>query len=235
MPYLQREDCQLYFELHGSGTPFVMLHGNGEDHTYFTHQIEAFSSSYQVITLDTRGHGKSTHGTTTLTFDLFAEDVIALLDELKIEKCILLGFSDGGNTALTLAFRYPDRFLAIIANGADHHPSGVKRSVQWPIVVGYYCCSFFALFSKKTALKREILGLMVHHPNIKKEELATITIPVLILVGDHDMIKESESVWQQRCIPNATLNMIKGTHFIANKEPEAFNQAVSSFFKEYDL
>lgn len=235
MAYLQRADCQLYYEVHGAGIPFLMLHGNGEDGSYFQHQINAFADRFQVITMDMRGHGQSQHGTTPLDFVLFAEDVIALLDTLGIERCILMGFSDGGNTALTLAARYPDRFHVVIANGANHHPSGIKRMVQWPIILGYWCCSLFVIFSKKARQNQEILNLMVHHPNLKKEQLAQIKLPVLIICGTKDIVKQEESELLHEWIPTSTLVMVEGNHFIAAKQPAAFNNQIKVFLRAYHL
>ena len=68
-------DIQLHYTIAGQGFPLVMLHGNGEDHTYFKHQMAPFSERYQVIALETRGHGQSPRGTAPFTLEQFAEDL----------------------------------------------------------------------------------------------------------------------------------------------------------------
>lgn len=68
-------DIQLNYQEAGTGTPFLLLHGNGEDHTYFRHQIEYFRTRYRVIALDTRGHGKSPRGTAPFTIEQFSRDL----------------------------------------------------------------------------------------------------------------------------------------------------------------
>ena len=93
-------EFQLYYTEQGQGTPFVLLHGNGESSDYFSHQIEHFSKTYRVIAVDTRGHGKSPRGDAPFTLAQFVEDLKQLLDYLELKKIILLGFSDGGNIAM---------------------------------------------------------------------------------------------------------------------------------------
>ena len=93
-------DITLNYVEAGEGFPLVLLHGNGEDHTYFEHQMSPFSAHYRVIAPDTRGHGKSPRGEEPFTLEQFAEDLKEFLDGLGIFRCHLLGFSDGGNIAL---------------------------------------------------------------------------------------------------------------------------------------
>ena len=102
-------DIRLYYQEKGKGRPLVLLHGNGEDGSYFRHQMEYFSPQYRVLAVDTRGHGQSPRGTAPFTMSQFAQDLKTLLDELEINAPILLGFSDGANIAMKFALRYPDR------------------------------------------------------------------------------------------------------------------------------
>lgn len=102
-------DIQLNYIEKGSGFPLLLLHGNGENLDYFAHQIEYFSKFYRVIAVDTRGHGKSPLGDAPFTIRQFAEDLFAFMDTLRLPKAHILGFSDGANTALTFALKYPER------------------------------------------------------------------------------------------------------------------------------
>ena len=81
--------------------PLVLLHGNGNDHT-FNYQISYFSKEYQVIAVDTRGHGRSTNTQSQLTFPLLAEDLAGIIQQEHLTKINLLGFSDGANIAMVL-------------------------------------------------------------------------------------------------------------------------------------
>lgn len=121
------------------------MHGNGEDSTYFKHQIDYFCNRYRVIALDTRGHGQSQRGNTPFTIKQFAEDLNAFMDELGIAKAIILGFSDGANIAMEFALKYPHRVKTLILNAGNLNPTGVKRTVQIPIEIGYKIATFFLL------------------------------------------------------------------------------------------
>lgn len=213
----------------GSGFPLLLLHGNGEQCGYFEHQMEPFASHFHVLALDTRGHGQTPRGTAPFTIRQFADDLLAFMDRLGIEKAHLLGFSDGGNIAMVFALRHPERVERLILNGANLDARGVKAGVQLPIEVGYRIARLFARCNAKALRNAEMLGLMVNDPNVRPEELAHITCPTLVVAGDKDMIKDSHTRLIASAIPGAQLAILRGDHFIANRNPEAFNAAVLRF------
>lgn len=216
----------------GTGFPLLLLHGNGESLEYFEHQIAYFSKKYRVIAIDTRGHGKSPRGEAPFTIRQFAEDLKGFMDQREIEKAHILGFSDGGNIALTFALKYPGRVEHLILNGANLEPSGVKAFVQLPIVLGYHMVSLFAKKSPEARKHAELLGLMVKEPQIRPEELKTLNVRTLVIAGTKDMIRESHTRLIYESLPDAELKILPGDHFIANKEPEAFNAAVEQFLRQ---
>ncbi len=224
-------DISLYYQERGEGEPFFLLHGNGEDGTYFVNQMTYFSDRYRMIAVDTRGHGKSSRGTAPFSMEQFAADLHKLMDRLQIHKAIILGFSDGANIAMKFALKYPDRVKALILNGGNINPEGVKKSIQIPIEVGYRFAKLFAGKSKKAKAHMEILGLMVNEPDIKPEELCAIHAPTLVIAGTRDMIKQRHTQSIAQNIPNAKLSIIPGDHFIANKSPKAFNKVVEDFLR----
>ena len=101
-------DVDLHYREQGTGEPLILLHGNGEDGSYFEHQMDAFASRFRVIALDTRGHGRSPRGEAPFTIRQFADDLLAFMDGQGIERAHLLGFSDGGNIALGLMVNDPN-------------------------------------------------------------------------------------------------------------------------------
>lgn len=149
-----------------------------------------------------------------------------------IAKAHLLGFSDGGNIALTFALKHPDMVGCLVLNGANIDPSGVKRSVQLPIEIGYRIARRAAVKSEKARPNAEMLGLMVNEPHINPAELKNLRMSVLVIVGTHDMIKRSHTELIAASIPGAKLRFIKGDHFIANKNPDDFNRAVDEFLEK---
>ena len=221
-----------YFPADPQAPTLILLHGNGEDHTYFVKQIPAFSPHFRLVLMDTRGQGQSTGGDGELNFSVFAADLLALMDHLQIAKAHLLGFSDGGNLALTFALAHPERVQSLIRNGANLEPGGVKLSTQLPIVLGYGCCRLLSPFSHKARQNGAVLGLMVNHPHIPSQALAALTMPALVIVGERDMIRDRHSQLIARSLPNAQFVRIPGgDHFCAAKCPEVFNHAVLSFLQ----
>ena len=224
-------DINHFYIEQGTGFPLILLHGNGEDCAYFARQMDSFSEHFHVIALDTRGHGQTPRGEAPFTIRQFAEDLLAFMDQHNIEKAHLLGFSDGGNIAMVFALAHPERVDKLILNGANLDASGVKRKIQIPIEIGYRIAKLFARKSPKAKKNAEMLGLMVNDPNVKPEELSRILNQTLVIAGDNDMIKDKHTRLIAKSIPNAELCIIHGDHFIANKNPEAFNEAVLRFLK----
>ena len=224
-------DIDLYYQEKGNKEPFILLHGNGEDGSYFKHQMDYFSDRYRVIALDTRGHGKSSRGTAPFTIEQFSCDLYDFMASHEISKAVILGFSDGANIAMKFAVKYPNKVKSLILNGGNLNPEGVKRTTQIPIEIGYKIARRFASKSTDAKKNTEMLGLMVNEPNIELDELSKISVPTLVICGSNDMIKESHTREIAGNIPNAKLSIIKGNHFIANKKYVAFNKEVEAFLR----
>ena len=225
-------DISLHYEERGAGEPLILLHGNGEDLTYFEKQMDYFSHDRRVVAVDTRGHGKSPRGKQPFTLAQFADDLLGFMDKLGLEKTDILGFSDGGNIALLFALAHPERVRKLVLNGANLSPDGVKPSVQIPVVIGYHAASLFARRQERARANAEMLGLMVNEPHIAPEELKKLTMPVLVVAGDRDMIKDSHTRLIAKSIPGSELAILKGDHFIASKESAAFNAVVKEFLEK---
>ena len=221
-------DIQLnYYEI-GYGMPLILLHGNGEDMTYFKYQVECFSQYFRVIAIDSRGHGRTPRGTAPFTIRQFAEDLHAFMDAHEINKAHILGYSDGGNVAMCFALKYPERVGKLILNGANLYPLGVKLSAQIPITI-QYILEKRKKNDPEAKHNAELLGLMVNDPYISPNELKALNIPTLVIAGEDDLIRESHTKKIARCIPNARLAILPGGHAVAAMNPEAFNAEVLDF------
>ena len=225
-------DIKHYYVENGEGEVLILLHGNGENSGYFVKQMDPFSEKYHVYAIDTRGHGKTDRGTAPFTIRQFADDLKDFMDAHNIKKAHILGFSDGGNIAMVFAIHYPDRVNRLILNGANLNAAGVRRMTQIPIEIGYKIALKSADKSESAGKNAEMLGLMVNDPNVEPEELKKITAKTLVIAGTRDMIKEAHTRLIAENIPDAKLVFIKGNHFIAAKNPEAFNSAVLAFLEE---
>jgi len=228
--YIKCNSANIYYEVHGKGEPILCLHGNGEDSSYFKPQMKDFLKNYQVILMDSRGHGKSSFGDEGLSLELMAKDVLKVLKKLNIDKVHLLGFSDGGNVALTIALKNPKCIKTLTLLGANLKPNDMKFLDRIPIKVEYY---FYKLLSIKKD-KKEILGLMVKEPKNKAKELNRINLPTLVIAGEKDAIKESCTKLISKSIKNSKLEIIKGAdHFVSRKKPEVFNKIFLDFIRDH--
>ena len=222
-------DIQLHFTEHGSGKPLVLLHGNGEDSTYFEHQIDFFQDRYRVIAVDSRGHGASPRGVAPLTLDQFARDLADFMDRLELESAHLLGFSDGANIALLFALAHPERVRSLVLNGGNLFPEGLTEQTRHEIDEEYE-----QALAAKDERQLELLRLMIDEPHIDPASLNTLEMPVLVVAGTDDMIEEEHTRLIAANIPEARLEFVEGTHFIASENPAAFNRVVGSFLDSLD-
>jgi len=225
------DEIELHWIEKGQGEPLVLLHGNGEDVGYFRRQMDYFPRRYRVIAVDTRGHGQSPRGTAPFTFGTFARDLKNFLDRRGLSRVNLLGFSDGGNIALTFALKYPEYLRSLVLDGANLFPGGVRRRFQIPIILGYWAACLTARFDPKAVPKREMMALMVEQPNIDPKDLAAVAVPTLVIAGTQDMITEKHTKLIHQSIPGSRLVLLEGDHFIAAKNSAAFNRAVEEFLQ----
>lgn len=224
-------DIALHYIEAGEGFPLILLHGNGSSSAYFAPQIAYFSKQYHVYAVDTRGHGASPRGTAPFTMRQFAEDLRAFMDTRGIEKAHILGFSDGGNIAMTFALQYPERIEKLVLNGANLHTGGVKRHLQIPIEIGYRIAKLFAAKSLSAKHKFELYSLMVNEPKLRAAQLKALDMPALVLVGSNDMIKASHSEEIADALPDSRFVTLRGGHCIAKESPNEFNRVVDVFLR----
>lgn len=222
-------DIKLHYTEDGTGFPLVLLHGNSESGEYFHFQKEYFCRYFRVIAPDTRGQGGSPRGNAPFTIAQFARDLHDFMDEKGIKKAHILGFSDGGNIAIAFALAYPEYVESLILNGANMNPRGVKRFYQIPIEIGYKIASRAAKKHPDAIKNAELLSLMVNEPNFTSEELSEIKAKTLVIAGSRDMIKTAHTRLIAESIPKSELKIIRGSHFIAEKNPRDFNRAAADF------
>lgn len=229
--HLNIENADIYYRVYGKGKKTIlMLHGNGEDWTCFTKQIEVFSKNFTVVTMDSRGHGRSGYGRKPLTLKQIARDALQLLSLLKIPSAIVIGFSDGANVAMEMALHSSYSFEKLVLAGGNLSPEGVKMFAQIPCIIGHRMCEILARFWPHIQNKADILGLMVHEPHIAPESLGRITVPTLILAGERDMIRLGHTRLIAHSIPNSKLVIIpKADHFIFGKWADSTNKVIEEF------
>ncbi len=220
----------LHYRERGSGYPLLLLHGNGEDGSYFKHQLERFPKLFRVIAPDTRGHGGSPRGDAPFTFDQFARDLEDFMDDLAIPRAHILGFSDGGIVALLFALAHPERVSRLVLNGANLDPSGVEPGLRERIRRKHERCRSGAPYADPAEQRAyELVRLMAEEPDIDPAELASLNVPTLVVAGEDDMIDEAHTRLIFESLPDARLAILPGDHFVARGNPDAFNRVVEDF------
>lgn len=226
-------DIKLNYQEKGSGYPLILLHGNGEDSSRFRHQIDYFSKEYRVIAIDTRGQGQSPRGTAPFTFEQFAKDLENFMNEHGIFRANILGFSDGGITAILFALNNPERVNKLILNGANLDIEGLIEPVRERIITKAKEAEAKKGESEEAMRRYELLNLMATQPAIDPKRLAEIEAPTLVIVGVNDMVAADHTELIYKSLPKSELVLIQGDHFVAYDNPKAYNSAVDKFLKEF--
>lgn len=231
--YINVNGIKLYYETYGSGEPLLLLHGNRSPINTFSNQIPEFAKHYKVIAVDTRGQGKSTEDGKKYTYDLFAEDMNAFLDSLKLDSVNILGWSDGGNTGLIMAMKYPDKVKKLVTMGADVF---IDTSVvaKW---VFKEVKKQLKEFKKDTSYNSQneyrLANILIMEPQHTFAELHSIKCPVLVMAGEDDIIKPGHTKGIAENIPKATLMIVpKETHYLPQEKPALFNKLVIDFLEK---
>lgn len=218
-------DIKNFYIEKGNGFPFILLHGNNENSSYFESQIEEFSKYYKIYAIDTRGHGKTPRGDKPFTIEQFAQDLFNFINEKNIEKAHILGFSDGANIAVIFSILHPERVEKLILSGANLYPKGATYLTQLSDKIEYCRLRLFS----KDIFKREMLELMLNQPNINPDDLSKIKSKTLVIAGTKDMIKKEHTQLIANKIPDSKLVFIDGDHFIVYKKPDEYNKNVLDF------
>ena len=227
--YATINGISLYYETYGSGEPLILLHGNGGSINSFIKQIPFFEKHYQVIAIDSRLQGKSGGSPDNISYDLMASDFCALVDYLHIESANVLGWSDGGIDGIIMAMNCPKKVNRLAISGANVVPDSTAMS--YADILGMK--DFVA--NSKTASKKEIAltQMMIDQPNIPFASLKQIHCPVLVMAGDHDMIKPEHTLKIFQSIPRASLCIFPdSSHGVCQQHPKLFNETVLAFFNK---
>jgi pimeloyl-ACP methyl ester carboxylesterase len=173
-------------------------------------------------------------------YELMASDVLAVLDELELDKAALVGWSDGACVALILAMQAPARVAGVFFFGCNMDPSGVKElSMPNPILdrcFGRHAEDYARLSATPDDFRAvaAAVGLMMEtQPNYAARDLAGVRVPVTIVHSEHDeFIKREHAEYLARTIPEADMVVLPGvTHFAPLQRPEQFNCTVLAFVR----
>jgi pimeloyl-ACP methyl ester carboxylesterase len=229
---------KLYYAVYGSGEPLLMLHGGLGHSDVWGAQIPAFAKKYKVIAVDSRGHGRSTRDDHPFGYDLMADDVVALMDNLGIDKASIVGWSDGGIIGLDIAIRHPERLDKLFAFGANYNLSGLKDDIDTNPTFNAYIERAGKDYERLSPTPKDyddfvqaIAAMWYSEPDFSKEQMMGIKSPVAIADGEHDeAIRPEHTKEMAELIPGAKLVILPNvSHFAFWQDPQLFNKAVLDF------
>ena len=185
----------MYYATFGAGAPVLMIHGGMASSDEWGAQVADLMKDHLVIVADSRGHGRSSRDDRPFSYDLMADDYIALLDFLDIPKVDLVGWSDGAIIGLDIAMRFPERLDDLFAQGANVTPDGVSFDVPPSAAAEAFfgwMADDYARMSptpdEYEAFSAQMFAMYEREPNWSDEKLATITTPTTIALAEHDEI-----------------------------------------------
>ena len=226
--YADVNGLHMYYEIHGEGgTPLVLLHGGVMtiELTYAS-LLPTLTQRHRVIGVDFQAHGRTADIDRDLTYANLASDVVALLDHLGIERAHVIGHSMGGGTAMELAVSHPERLLSVVAISVGVRPDGEHPDLADP-----------STFATSTRMPTEqdfadmaaAYAAVAPHPERFEdlparsmtslngwdgwtdEQLAGITAPMLLVIGDHDFTTTAHGAVMHELIPGSQLAILPGT------------------------
>ncbi|WP_210338518.1 alpha/beta fold hydrolase [Bradyrhizobium commune] len=230
---------KIWYAVFGRGEPVILVHGGLANASYWGHQVRALQRHYQVIVMDSRGHGRSSRNQEPYGYDLMASDVVGLLDHLKIKQAAIVGWSDGAIIGLDIAMKHPERVTRLFAFAANSDPSGVADIASSGVFNAYIARAgeeYKRLSPTPAAYKSfvdEITRMWESQPKWTAADLAAIKVPTWIVDGDHDeAIKRENTEFMAANIPGAGLLIQpQVSHFSFLQDPEQFSDDVLHFLE----
>jgi pimeloyl-ACP methyl ester carboxylesterase len=214
---------RMYYEVHGEGFPLVLIHGGGSDiGVTFGRVLPAFAQNHQVIGVDLQAHGRTPDRGVPTSFEQDADDVAALLKHLDIKQADIIGFSNGGNTAMQIAIRHPQLVHKIVI-ASSFYKRDAFYSWFWEFMPNASLDNMpKPLQEAFLKINNDQAGLEVMHNRDRDRMLAfadwdddairSITMPALVIAGDKDVIRPEHTLELYRMLPNAQLCILPAGH-----------------------
>jgi len=244
--YAEIGAVRLYYEITGDGEPLLLLHGGfgGSDH--FAELVPLLSKSFEVITVDRRGHGRSTDDGEPYSYGGMAEEMRAFLDYLQLGSVKILGFSDGGVVGLHLASTYPETVEKLVAVGANFRVDGMtpetidfmtnqmtpeNLSKVFPEVERTYGATNPQPDNYASFIERSH-AMWMRDPYLTEQQMTGIEVPVLSIIGEHDAIRLEHVLEIRSLIAGSQICVLPGaTHFLLGEKPEVVLPILLDFFE----
>jgi len=239
--YAKLSRLKMYYEEYGDSSkpPVVLLLGGMSGAQTWEEQIDPLSGRYRVLIPEQQGHAHTPDVAEPLTYQAMANDTVEFIERVAGQRAHVVGHSDGGILGLFIALQRPDLLNRAVVIGANYHKDGLF----WPALADADPDDedFAKSRDRYAALSPEglthwpvIFGktqqMWLTEPALTLAEIATITAPVLVMVGDDDVISHSHSVELYETLAEGQMAMIPGTsHGVKKEKPEIVNRLILDF------
>lgn len=214
----------------------VLLHGGLSSSNHFTAVGDLMAGKYRVCAFDRRGHGRTADTPEPFHYESMADETIAVLEAIG-GASHLVGWSDGGNIGLIVAMRRPDLVKRLVVIGANFHHEGVLGGTMTDeakqMLVQDYADHSPDGPDHHAEVTAKTMKMWASEPTMTTNDLSTIQVPVLVLVGDDDCEHLSHTCALYESIPGAQLAVIPGTsHFVPLERPDKVAKIVDDFLAQ---
>ncbi len=190
-------EVTMHYAVYGEeGHPLILVHGNGGNMDSLKEAAQYLANDYKVYVTESRCHGQSSDPG-EISYDLMAKDIKEFIEATGLEKPYLMGHSDGGINALTVAYTYPDLLGGFISCGANTTPDTFKP---------YFTIGVKILDTFKPD---KLNDMMLTLPQMNEELLSKITCPAYIVAGENDIMWLSDTAFIYESIENSKVAIIK--------------------------
>lgn len=221
--YANVNGIKMYYEIHGTGQPLVLIHGGGSTiYTTFGRIMPSLAKTYQVIAVELQNHGHTSARDIPETFEQDADDVAELLKQLNITQADIFGFSNGGSTALQIAIRHPQLARKLVAVSAIYKRDGMypwfwdmMKHATLKSMPQIYQNSYLKINNSQAALQNmqdKDAQRMQNFKDWNAADIKSIQSPTLIITSDQDVVMPEHAVEMFRLLPHGKLAILPGTH-----------------------
>ena len=244
--YITILDTEIYYEEYGQGVPLILLQGGMGSIHDFAKCIPELSKHFRVIAPDSPGQGRS-GSPDSVSYELMADYISKMIDVLKLDSAYVMGWSDGGNTALILASTRPDKIMKVLASGANYklsgYPSLLNDTSDWE--TEFRSPQFEIQYKREIKIydsisptSRDLRKMLIDINKMWRREiyfspdfLTSIKIPVMIVLGDRDAVTLEHGIEMHRLIKNSQLCVLPNTsHAVFDERADLINEIAIGFF-----
>ncbi|WP_264821996.1 alpha/beta fold hydrolase [Escherichia fergusonii] len=259
--FIEANGLKIHYQEGGNGPPLLLIHGGGLTSKSWKGMAAVAAKNFRVIMPDSRGHGLTNNPDGQFRYDLMAEDMAELIKALKLEKPLVMGYSDGGMVVLKLISRYPDLASAAVVGGATHRFASAHYMKGMEVFYGKGAPHQVLTDAYLSQMARDMPEMVtffqnMHHPEQPEywriflkniwpmwttpfsiaEDVKKIQVPVMVIAGDRDEFFTVEEVTElYHLLPKGEMAIIPGSGHAIFQSPDKstlFYMSTTAFLKQ---